>query len=251
MDTNGGYEAADALWPGGPRFFAAPGVFPLGTDSVLLADFAVVRGAGRILDLGCGGGVLAVLLALRAPEAFVEGVDLSPEAVALCRRNLAENGLAARSAVREGDLRAYKTLLTAGEYDLAVANPPYFPEGSGYTAPDPRRAAARDERNCRLEDVLAAARHALRWGGRFALVHRPERLSEALCAMTAAGLEPKRLRLVQPREGEKPNLFLVEGRRGGKPGLEILPPLPLAGADGTDSAEVKRIYHADQGEHRR
>ena len=74
---------------------------------------------------------------------------------------------------------------------------------------------------------------------------------KGLCAMTAAGLEPKRLRLVQPREGEKPNLFLVEGRRGGKPGLEILPPLPLAAADGTDSAEVQRIYHADQGEHRR
>ena len=251
MDTGYGYEAADALWPEGPRFYASDGVFPLGTDSVLLADFAAVRGARRILDLGCGGGVLSVLLALRAPEASVEAVDVSPEAAALCRRNLEANGVAARSLVREGDLREYRTLLTAGGYDLAVSNPPYFPEGSGYAAPDPRRAAARDERSCRLEDVLAAARHALRWGGRFALVHRPERLSEALCAMSAAGLEPKRLRLVQPRDRSAPNLFLAEGRRGGKPGLEILPPLVLAEADGTDSAEVRRIYHADGSAYRR
>lgn len=243
MDTEQRNEAADALWPDGPRFFASSGVFPLGTDSVLLADFAAVSGAKRILDLGCGGGVLAVLLALRTPDAFVEGVDVSPDAAVLCRRNLAENGLAGRSAVLEGDLRAHRGLLRAGDYDLAVANPPYFPEGSGYAAPDPQRAATRDERSCRLEDVLAAARYALRWGGRFALVHRPERLSEVLCAMTAAGLEPKRLRMVQPRAGAAPNLFLAEGRRGGRPGLEILPPLLLAETDGTDSAEVRRIYH--------
>ena len=210
---------------------------------MLLADFAAVGGAKRILDLGCGGGVLSVLLALRAPEAFVEGMDVSPEAAALCRRNLAENGLEARSSVREGDLREYRRLFEAGAYDLAVSNPPYFPEGSGYASPDPKRAAARDERSCRLEDVLAAARHALRWGGRFALVHRPERLSEALCAMTAADIEPKRLRMVQPRAGAAPNLFLAEGRRGGKPGLEVLPPLLLEAPGGTDSAEVKRIYN--------
>ncbi len=210
---------------------------------MLLADFAAASGARRILDLGCGGGVLTVLLALRAPQARVEGVDVSPEAVALCRRNLAENGLAERCAVLEGDLRAHRELFEAGAYDLVVSNPPYFAAGSGYAAPDEKRAAARDERSCRLEDVVAAARYLTRWGGRFALVHRPERLSEALCALTAAELEPKRLRMVQPRPDASPNLVLIEGRRGGKPGLEILPPLLLEDVSGADSAEVKRIYN--------
>ena len=243
MDKESCCGGADELWPGGPRFFSAPGVFRLGTDSVLLADFAVVEGASRILDLGCGGGVLSVLLALRAPAARVEGVDVSPEAVALCRKNLEENGLADRCSAIEGDLRAHRGLLKAGEYDLVAANPPYFPAGSGYASPDPQRALARDERGCTLEDVIAAARYALRWGGRFALVHRPERLSEVLCALSSAGLEPKRLRLVQPRAGAAPNLFLAEGRRGGKPGLEILPPLLLAEPDGTDSPEIRKLYH--------
>jgi tRNA1(Val) A37 N6-methylase TrmN6 len=61
--------------------------------------------------------------------------------------------------------------------------------------------------------------------------------------MTAADIEPKRLRMVQPRAGAAPNLFLAEGRRGGKPGLEVLPPLLLEAPDGADSAEVKRIYN--------
>ena len=59
----------DELWPGGPRFQQAPGAFRLGTDSVLLAHFSNVSRAKRILDLGCGAGVLTVLLAEKAPWA--------------------------------------------------------------------------------------------------------------------------------------------------------------------------------------
>ena len=82
-----------------------------------------------------------------------------------------------------------------------------------------------------------------RWGGSAALVHRPERLSELLCALTAAGLEPKRLRTVARTADAAPSLVLVEARRGGKPGLRILPPLALCAPDGTDSEEIRRIYH--------
>lgn len=233
----------DELYPGGPCFLHAPGVFRLGTDSVLLADFASVTHAKRVLDLGSGAGTLTVLLALRAPQARVQGVEIDADAAALSRENLAANALTDRCGIVTGDLREHRSMFEAGAYDLVVSNPPYFSAGSGYTAPDERRATARDERSCTLEDLCAAARYLLRWGGLFALVHRPERMSEVLCAMSAADLEPKRLRMVQHKSISAPNLFLVEGRRGGKPGLEILPPLILANADGTDSDEIKRIYH--------
>ena len=236
-------SAADELYPGGPRFFSAPGVFRLGTDSVLLADFASAAHTQRIFDLGCGGGTLGVLLALRAPDAEIDGVEIDACAAALCRRNYAENGLSERCRVTEGDLRDYRSLFTAGAYDLVVSNPPYFASGSGYASPDERRAAARDERSCSLYALCEAAKWLTRWGGLFALVHRPERMSEVLCAMSASELEPKRLRMVQYNFSRAPSLFLVEGRRGGKPGLEILPPLLLTDADGKDSEEIRRIYH--------
>jgi len=236
-------RGADALYPGGPRFFDAPGVFRVSTDSVLLADFASAGNALRILDLGCGGGTLMILLAERAPSAKLDGVEINPEAASLCRRNIAENGLEARCRVIEGDLRDASALPSAGGYDLVVSNPPYFASGSGRQSPDDRRAAARSEDSCSLSELCAAARRLTRWGGLFALVHRPERMSEVLCAMSAAGLEPKRLRMVQHQAHKAPSLFLAEGRRGGKPGLEILPPLLLADEAGRDSEEIDRIYH--------
>ena len=76
----------DDLWPGGPRFVRSGAGFALGTDSVLLADFAAQRRARRIADLGCGAGVLTVLLLLRALEqATAVGIELQPDAAQLAR----------------------------------------------------------------------------------------------------------------------------------------------------------------------
>jgi len=236
-------EQYDELWPGGPGFLRDD-AFPLSTDSVLLAHFAARLRAKRIFDLGCGAGALTVLLGLSHPGAGLGGIELRGEAAELCRKNLRANGLDA-SGILTGDFRERRSLPRAGEYDLVVANPPYFPVGSGYSAPDGERAAARDERTGGLEDVCAAAAYLCRWGGAFALVHRPERLAELMVAMHSHGLEPKRLRLVQHREGVAPNLVLLEGRRGGKPGLDVEKPLLLTQRGGGDSAEIKEIYHRE------
>ena len=232
----------DTLWPGGPRFEQSGDGYKLSTDSVLLAHFAAPLRAGTILDLGCGAGVLTVLLALSHPRARVDGIELQPAAAALCRRNLAENGLP-DGGILTGDLRAHRTLLPAGSYDLVVSNPPYFAADSGYTAPDPARAAARDERECTLDDLCAAAGYLCRWGGAFALVHRPERLADVFSALRAHGLEPKRLRLVQHRFDRAPSLALIEARRGGRPGLTVCAPLLLTAPGGGDSEELREIYH--------
>jgi len=235
----------DELWPGGPRFKQVEGSFKLSTDSVLLAHFASGIRAKRILDLGCGAGVLTVLSAHARPGVRVEGIDIQPESAELTGENMAENGFDP-SGIINGDLREYRELFKAGAYDLVLSNPPYFAVESGYNAPAEGRAIARDERCCTLDDLCAAAKYLCRWGGAFALVHRPERLSEIFCAMTKHGLEPKRLRMVQYKAGYAPNLVLIEARRGGKPGLNIEKPLILCAADGSDTEEVKMIYHRGQ-----
>lgn len=233
-------DGFDELWPGGPRF--RQGGFRLSTDSVLLSAFARGIRAEKIIDLGCGAGVLTVLLAEARPTARIWGVELQPGAAELCRENMAENGFDA-GGILCADLRRHRELLEAGGFDLVISNPPYFAERSGHTAPEAARAAARDERFCSLEELCCAAKYLCRWGGSFALVHRPERLSEVFCAMTQSGIEPKRLRLVQYKAGAAPNLALIEGRRGGRPSLSIEPPLILTDGAGNDSPEVREIYH--------
>lgn len=232
----------DELWSGGPVVSQSDNVFKLGSDSVLLTDFARGIRAKRTLDLGCGCGVIAISLAYQQ-DITIDALDISEAAAELTRDNAALNGLDGRVNVICGDLRRHRELLQAGAYDLVITNPPYFAGGSGKSAKEQAIALARGERECTLADIVEAAAYLTRWGGSFALVYRPERLSELFCTMTAAGIEPKRLRMVQYKAYSAPNMVLVEGRRGGRPGLKIEPPLIMAYLSGSDSEEIKRIYH--------
>ena len=230
------------LWQGGPRFAQAEH-FRLGTDCVLLADFVNTASARRGIDLGCASGAISLLLLVRSPALHMTGLELVPEAAELARANMAENALTERADMICGDIRRVRELFSAGSFDLAAANPPYFPVGHGKSASSAPRAAARGELNCTLEDICAAAQWLLRTGGSLSLVHRPERLAEIFACMSGHGIEPKRLRCVQPRAESAPSLVLIEGRRGGKPGLKIEPPLILTAPDGRESDEYRRIYH--------
>ena len=154
-----------------------------------------------------------------------------PEAAELARENMRVNGFAERSRVVCGDIREHRQLFTAGGFDTVVANPPYFPAGSGKAPQDAGRAAARGELSCTLEDVCTAAAFLCRTGGSFYIVHKPERLAELMCCMSAHGLEPKRLRFVASSAEKAPSLALVEARRGGNTGLSVEPMLFIGSAD--------------------
>lgn len=232
----------DELWRGGPRIKQDEGSFKLSTDSVLLGDFAGLKQKSRCLDLGCGAGVLCVILAAKHTDAKIAGMEIQPEFAGLACENVIENGFDDRVDILTADIREHRSLVTAGSFDYVVSNPPYFAQNSGFSAPEAQRAASREERFCTVTDICAAAKWALRWGGGFAVVHRPERLAELICAMSGAQIEPKRLRLVHHSALRAPSLVLVEGRRGAAPGLVIEPPLVLTEPDGSDSDEAQKIY---------
>ena len=230
------------LWTGGPRFAQADH-FKLGTDCIVLSDFVNTSGAKKGIDLGCASGAIAMFLLLKSPKLHMTGLELQSDAVALAEENMKINGLEDRSTMMCGDIRCYKELFKSGSFDLVVSNPPYFPVGNGPVSPKQGRAAARGETDCTLDDICRAAAFLCRSGGTFAMVHKPERLSEVMCTMTKYSLEPKRLRLVCHREGAAPGLILVEARRDGKPSLKIEPHLILRDENDEETPEAKRIYH--------
>ncbi len=213
---------AEEIFKGGPLYSHADGVFKPGADSMLLGDFARMGRVRRFCELGCGGGIITLMLLHRAPRAYACAVDISAAAAELCRQNLALNGMT--GDVICGDVRAYRELFSAGSFDLAVSNPPYFVPGRGRVPSDGAELIARDEASLTLGELCACTAYILRFGGRFCAVYRPERLSELLCAMTAAGIEPKRLRTCAASYDAAPSLVLVEGVRGGAPGLSVEKP---------------------------
>lgn len=217
------------------------GAFPLGTDSVVCSDFARFPKNARVADLGCGSGAISLMLLASQADLQVTGIELEPAAVSLAEENRRHNHLEQNFQVIAGDLRAIKDLLPAGSMDGAISNPPYFPVGSGQVSTLLTRA--RSEETCTLSQLVEAAGWLLRWGGRFVLVHRPERLADLICALREQRLEPKRIRFVRHQPDKDVNLVLMEARKGGKPGLAYEKDLILFTADGRETEEYKRIYH--------
>lgn len=214
------------------------------TDSMVLADFAVPGKNACVCDLGCGCGTLALLLLAVRADLRVTGVEILPDAAALARENAAQAALGGRFTVVEGDLRD-SALLRAGSFDCAVSNPPYYPPASGYAAQNPALRAARTEEHCSLSELCRTAARLLRTGGRFFLVHKPERLADLLCCLRESALEPKRLQLVRHRADAPASLVLLEAVRGGSPGLRLAPDCILYAPDGALTPDGRRIYHQE------
>ena len=238
-------EHWETLRPDGYRFVWADGLFRPGTDSFVLSSLPRLKRGMRVCDLGSGTGLLGVLLLQREPSLSVTGLEQTPYAVELAERCAAVNGLSDRLKSHCMDLRDAPAQFAAGSFDMALSNPPYYPEGRGAPPPGNVRRAARHESACALPELVRAAAYLLRWGGAFCLAHKPERLTDLLCLLREARCEPKRLRFVHGTADTAPSLVLLEGRRGGNPGLSVERPLVLRRPDGSPTSELNAIYFRD------
>ena len=236
-------ERMDELGRKGYRLIQDTGAFCFGIDAVLLADFAQAMPAERVIDLGCGNGILPLLLKARDKGGEVVGLEIQPEAAALARRNIRLNGLEETVEIREGDLKEASALFGKASFDVVITNPPYREAGGGLVSPAEAKAVARHEILCTLEDVLREGAALLKPRGRFYMVHRPRRLEAILSRLKAVHLAPKTLRFVHARTEKDADMVLVEAVRGGRAGLTVLPPLIVYQADGAYTEEVRQIYY--------
>ena len=235
-------EHQEILW-NGVTLLRADRHFQLGTDSVCCAAFSSFHKHSRVADLGCGSGALALMLLASDPTLQITGIELQQQAAEAAIKNAQHNNLQAQFQVLHGDLRQIRSLLPAGSMDGVISNPPYFPVGSGQRCTDRELAAARSEETCTLPQLTEAASWLLKWGGRFCLVHRPERLADLIWELRTQTLEPKRIRFVRHHAGAPVSLVLLEARKGGKPGLQYEQDLILFHENGEETAECRAVYH--------
>src|SRR6185369_9945642 len=195
-------------------------------DPLVLCDF-VGRRVGRILDLGTGCGIIPLVMARKAPDALITGVEFQADMASLARRNVAGNGLSGRVTVIESDILALKGLLESESFDLVLSNPPYRKQGEGKISPKAGRDLARHESTASLADFLATAKRMVKPGGSVCMIYHPERMAEFLAACRDINLCPVRLQMVHGDFSLPARMFLVELLKGRKRALEVLPPIAV------------------------
>lgn len=217
-------ERIDVIHSGRLRIIQSSRGNRFSIDALLLAASANIPANARVLELGCGNGVVAIALASLYGPAQVVGLEVQQGLADQAERSVALNGLEDSVAIVRGDVRSARTLIESGSYEHVVMNPPYFPKRDGRVNPNSERAVARHEVLGSLADFVAAARYGLVNKGSLLAIYPAFRSPQLLAEMSRQGLSPTQCRYVHPRPKQDANLVLVEARKDGGPQLRILPP---------------------------
>jgi tRNA1(Val) A37 N6-methylase TrmN6 len=223
MPRHGEYTD-DALFNGRLRCRQRSRGYRFSLDAVLLGNFISIRPAEKILDLGCGSSIVSLILAYRWPSCELTGLEVQPDLVKLARENVAQNKWEERITILHGDLRQIDKIITAGQFDWVVSNPPYRKTGTGRMNIEPEQLVARHETMADIVTVVKAADWALKNRGRAACIYPAARGATLLYELKKQGLEPKKMQAVYSYPGSPAALLLIEAVKGGGEELTILPP---------------------------
>ena len=243
MNTNlKSEERLDDLQVNGYEIIQHPGKFCFGMDAVILDNFARVKKQERALDLGTGTGIIPILLTAKTEGQSFVGLEIQEESADMARRSVVHNHLEEKVEIVTGDIKEAAEIFGPVSFDVITVNPPYMIGQHGIANASDTKAIARHEVLCTLDDVLRESAKILKPKGRFYMVHRPFRLAEILSKMVAAGIEPKRMRMVHPFIDKEPNMVLIEGARGGNSRMTIEPPLIVYKEVGVYNDELLAEY---------
>ncbi len=192
------------------------------SDAVLLSRFATVKKNDTVADFCSGSGIVGLhLYALNPVIKNVTLFEMQKSLAGLSKKSIEHNQLQDKFVVENVKVQDIPNKYNE-QFSLIVCNPPYMEKGRGDVDKNQSIAICRAEIALNLEELITSVSRALKFGGRFAMVHRADRLVDAIYLMRQKNIEPKRLAFVSG--GDKPPYtFMIEGVKGGRVGLKVLP----------------------------
>ena len=207
----------------GYRIIQDSDLYRFTSDAVILSRFQRASRGEVVADFCAGSGVVG--LNFYAENTGIRRVALFEADESLCamsKETIALNKLEdvfEAYHVRVQDIPAQFT----EQFSLILCNPPYEKWEGGFENADAAKAPCRKELTLSLEELVFSAKRCLKFGGKFVLIHRADRVAELLSVLRAGGLEPKKLQFVAGRAHKKPYAVLVAAVKGGKEGVDVLP----------------------------
>lgn len=212
--------------------------FCFGIDAVLLSDFVKANDTKSILDIGCGNGILPLLLVGKKKGKNIVGIEIQSELANLALENVRLNKLEDRISIVNTSIQEY----TNAQFDVIVTNPPYMKYGSGINSDNEENLIARFEKYLKIEELFISAKRLLKEKGSLFMVHRADRIVDIICEARKSFIEPKEIRFIKSKINDAPKLVLIKFIKGAGEFLKILPDLVIYEQDGRYTEEILKIY---------
>ena len=235
-------ETLDEILDGRLRVFQKKKGYRFSLDSILLAHFVSLKPRDRVIELGCGSGIIILILAKRFSNVRCIGLEIQENLAALAGKNTQLNDLDERVEIFSGDACDIRNIFPACTFDTVIFNPPYRKLKSGRINPELEKAIARHEIKGSLKIFLKAAQYLLKPGGRVYAIYPAKRLVELIYLFRQSGIEPKKMKLVYSDNFSDAEFALLEGKRGGREELKMAAPLFIYDQNKKYTREMTGIF---------
>ena len=215
--------------------------FCFGIDSIILSNFAKeMHKNSKVLDLGTGNGILAILVSEKVENSKIIGIEVQEEVADMAKRSVELNNLEQKITIINSNIKEIKY---NNEFDAVITNPPYKETNTGLMNENQVKLISRHEIKGTLEDFIRKSSEALKDRGSLYMVNRPERIIAIFEYCRKYKLEPKKLQMVYSKIGGKPNLILVKAVKNANKYLKVEKPLYIYKENGEYTDEILEIYN--------
>ncbi len=245
--------SSDSLFDGELICFQNVKGYRFSIDSVLLANYCSHWKNASILDLGCGCGILGLILLYRNNHNIqrVTGIEYQQSLVKLAEKNIYYNNMKDKFSILSGDFRELSHLVRAESFSHVICNPPFYKLGNGRPSENEEAYIARHQVAATPDDIAQAISFALKNKGIAALIYPADPLMELLERLQDHNLEPKILQMVYSYpEAQNATLTLLECTKNGGKGLKVKQPVYIyREKNGSYTDKVKAMYLANKESH--
>ena len=211
-------------------------------DPIILAAHVQATGAQKLIDVGCGCGIMPLILAVKNPEFNIIGVEIQRELFEFARQNTVTNHLERQVCILHQDIHTVLACDIGGQADILISNPPYKKMNSGRLNPKSQKAIARHEITLDIDAVFHCSNRLVKAQGKVYLIFPSERISDLILAMQTHGFSAGMMRFVHIKKNEPARRVIVCAVKNSSRPCTIAPPLYLYASKNKFTAEYVSMF---------
>ncbi len=215
-------------------------------DAVLAAHFPLIKKGDSVLDLGCGCGIIGLILMFRWKQLLsqVSGLEVQSSLVRLARDNAVLNGFEEKFTIVGGDLCEIEKHFPAESFSKVICNPPFYKTSNGRGNVNKEAYVARHQVFATIENVIEASKYCVKNKGNVTIIYPADGLADLVYLLRKSRLEPKRIQPIYSRQGDElARLVLVDAVKNGGLGVVVMKPFYIYRNGGdTYSETMQNLY---------